>query len=46
VIRSIRAAKRSFNAAVSPGTATNVPEDCSLASAAAAWATGSGVSMN
>ena len=45
VIFSTRAAKRCFSSAVSPGTSTNVPDDCSPARMAAAFSTASGVSM-
>jgi hypothetical protein len=39
------ATKRCLSSAVSPGTSTNVPEDCSPASDAAAFSTASGVSI-
>ena len=45
VIFSTRAANRFFNSSVSPGTATNVPDDCSPARLAAACSTANGVSI-
>ena len=44
-IFSTLAPNRSRNSSVSPGTATNVPDDCSPASTSAAFSIARGVSM-